>query len=223
MKEIILKSNEITQKATFDLNEVELKCINYVVSLIEVDKTYTEQDYFEVSVKELADLIGLTGGSRYKRIREAFLSIGNKGRTIKLDDGVDLDLRFFLKVYGSEKGGAIRVSLMQEMLVFLQNLKSNFTMFELRHTLVLNSKYSIRLYEMCKSWQTKGYFVLYIDQIKDMWCIPESYRECDVKKLIDKCKVEISKKTDILVYTEREFRKGKNLMAIKLKIMKKNA
>lgn len=217
---MVVKDNRLIQKATFDFSELEMKCINYAISKMQPDKTYTENDFIELSISELCNLMKIKAeGDNYENIRQAFHSISCKSKIVKLDNDWDLDFSFFLKVYGYKKGGIIKVSFMQEMLDYLQKLKFRFTEYELYYSLILNKKYAIRLYELCKSYQNMGHFTFYIDKMIMKWCIPNTYDYYLMKKkIIDPSIKEINDKTDILVEIIDTIKKGRKVVALELQI-----
>lgn len=219
---MVVKDNRLIQKATFDFSELEMKCINYTISKMKPDKVYTENDFIELSVSELCNLMDIKNeGANYKNIRQAFSNIGDKSKRLKFkDNDMDLDFRFFLKVYGSEKGGWIKVSFMQELLDYLQGIKRKFTEYELYFSLILQNKYAIRMYELCKSYQNMGHFTFYIDKCRIKWCVPTSYNYGTFKNfVIDKSIEEINNKTDIKIEIIDIIKKGRKTTAYELKII----
>lgn len=219
---MVVKDNRLIQKATFDFTELEMKCINFAISKLEPNKIYTEQDFVELSISELCKIMGIKdSGTNYFHIRQAFDSVGSKSKIIKIDkeNDIDVSFRFFLKVYGCEKGGWIKVSFFDELLNYLQGLKNKFSGWELYYTLVLKNKYTIRMYELCKSYQSMGHFTLYLDKMIMKWCIPNSYDYYDIKRqIIDSSIKEINEKTDILVEIIDIIKQGKKVVALELKI-----
>ena len=219
---MVIKDNRLIQKATFDFTELEMKCINYAISKMQPNKTYTENDFIELSIVELCNLMGIKAeGNNYKHIRQAFGNIRDKSKIIKIDkeNDIDVSFSFFLKVYGCEKGGWIKVSFFDELLNYLQGLKNKFSGWELYYTLVLKNKYTIRMYELCKSYQNLGHFTLYLDKMIMKWCIPKSYRYIDIKRqIIEPSIKEINEKTDILVEIIDIIKQGKKVVALELKI-----
>ena len=217
---MVVKDNRLIQKATFDFSELEMKCINYAISKLEPDKTYTEQDFIELSINELCKLMQIKdSGTNYYNIRQAFYNIHCKMKIVKLDENTDMDFTFFNKVYGYKKGGTLKISFYQEMLNYLQGLKNKFTYWELYYTLALKNKYAIRMYELCKSYQKMGHFTFYLDKMKMKWCIPNSYRYVDIKRQILISSInEINKKTDIEIEVIDIIKKNKKVVALEIKI-----
>lgn len=73
---MVVKDNRLIQKATFDFSELEMKCINYAISKMQPDKTYTENDFIELNIVELCKLMKIKSeGDNYENIRKAFWNI----------------------------------------------------------------------------------------------------------------------------------------------------
>ena len=68
----------------------------------------------------------------------------------------------------------------------------------------LKSKYAIRLYELCKSYQNNFIeqlnifgFNFYLELMRNKWVLPSNYTNGKIKQILDKAIQEINNKTDI--------------------------
>ena len=114
---------------------------------------------------------------------------------------------------------------MKPILEYLQNLKKYFTPQYLVYTMRLKGKYAIRLYELCKSYQHNyikkldiNGFNFYIEKIKKLWCLPDTYRTNDIKRILEKSIKEINKKTDIQISIGDNYKIGTKIIYYILKI-----
>lgn len=227
---LVVKGNELIQKSTFNFSELELKCLNYTISKLRPEKTYTENDYIEYNIKDLIKVLKISDGSKnYKILKDTLKNISDQSKWIRVEKmtGVyETAFRFFMKCEIDKN--RVRIKFMQEMLDYLQNLKNKFTAMLLVYTLNLKSKYSIRLYELSKSYEKNilksengipiyGY-KLYIENIRLKWCISEKLRYCDLKKSIARSIDEINSLTDIKVSILSEHKNNRKVDYIELKV-----
>ena len=80
---------------------------------------------------------------------------------------------------------------------FLLQLKNNFATYQLKNILSLKSAYSIRMYELLNQYKVIGKRTIEIEELKLLLNIPDSYRNNDILKLLEKIKKELTSKTDL--------------------------
>lgn len=211
---IVLKDNKIIQKATFDFTEQEMKCLNYTLSkLIPNVDVKVEHRYWDIEypLRDLLNALRLKDGkANYQDIHDSIFALKEKTKRIRFERDnkiVHKPFNFFIdceiekeKKDENIKNYIVKVKFDNNIIPFVSKLKNKFTAPLLIYTLNLNSKYAIRMYELCKSWQEKGEFIFYIDKCRKQWCIPDTYSYGDIKRrVIDKAIDEINKKTDIQI------------------------
>ena len=81
---------------------------------------------------------------------------------------------------------------------FLLQLKNNFATYQLKNILSLKSAYSIRMYELLNQYKVIGKRTIEIEELKLLLNIPDSYRNNDILKLLEKIKKELTSKTDLI-------------------------
>ena len=220
----IMKDNRLIQKATFDFNELELKCINYAIAQIKPNQDFDEKTDFVIKIKELCNQMRIkSDGANYENIKNAFKKLRDTSKWVKLEDGSELAFSFLCKAKADKRTGVVIIRFYDEMLQYLKNLqeKGKYTPLTLYYTLCLNKKYAIRLYELCMSWKNnydtiyKKYgFVFYLDKMRYKWQVPEKYTYGQIKqKILLPSKAEINMKTnlDITIHELKEGKKVKNL------------
>ena len=83
---------------------------------------------------------------------------------------------------------------------FLTKIKNNFTQFELVYTLAMRSKYSIRLYEILKSYEYKKTVRFCVDELKELLNAEHYERYIHFRiKVIDIAVNEINDLSDLKV------------------------
>lgn len=206
----IVKDNSLIQKSKFDFTELELKSLNYTLSKLKPNKIYNENDWIEYPLKDLLKMLNLKNGTASTElIKESLHNLRSKGKWIKIEnENKIVDLSFFqnCEIANIDNKNIVRVRFMKPILDYMQNLKKYFTSQYLVYSMRLTGKYAIRLYELCKSYQNNyikelniNGFNFYIDKIKKIWCLPDTYRTNDIKRILEKSIKEINIKTDIKI------------------------
>ena len=209
----VIKDNKIIQKAAFDFTELELKGLNYTLSKLKPGKTYTENDWIEYPLKDLIKMMNLKNNTgSLELVKKSLHNLRTKSKWIKIkneNENKMVDFSFFqnCEIENTDNKNIVRIRFMKPILDYLQNLKKYYTPQYLIYTMRLKGKYTIRLYELCKSYQNNflkdlniNGFNLYIDKIRSLWYLPENYQNGKIKKdIIDKAIREINKKTDIQI------------------------
>lgn len=231
----VVKDNRLIQKATFDFTAIEMKCLNYTLSKLNPNKTYSYTDVIEYPLKEMYKILKLKNNSAsIELLKESLHNLRTKGKWIKVDNGKGIvDLSFFewVKIELNDKNeNIVKVRFMQEILDYLQRLKNNFTKELIIFTMRLKGKYAIRLYELCKSYQSmylskykeKEYnifgFAFIIDLMRIKWVLPGNYTNGKIKQILDSAINEINNKTDIEVSIYDTIKENKKIMEYIIKI-----
>lgn len=145
----IRKSNDLIQKARFNLSLQQQKIILYLIGKINpIDEDFHE---LSLSINEFCKACGIDAqsGKTYEYIKEQIKSIADKSVWIKMPNGKENLIRWIEKAI-IDKGNII-IRLDSDLKPYLLNLHSNYTKYELLWTLAFKSKYTIRLYEYVKS------------------------------------------------------------------------
>ena len=148
---LVVKANELIQKSRFNLSLQQQKIVLYFISQI-----MPQDDDFKLysfTIPEFCRVCGITveSGKNYQDVKNAIKEIADKSLWIRLPNGKSTLVRWIEKPYIDDKSGVIDIRLDADMKPYLLQLKENFTEYEIIYTLHFKSKYSIRLYELCKS------------------------------------------------------------------------
>lgn len=221
-KNHVVKSNELMQKATFNLTAMEQKFIAYVIS--QIKPTDKELQFYEIKVLDFAELCGIHPKNVYTEFKEMIDTLDNKCAWIinEKEPGVIDDafkFRWFSESEYSSKG-TIRVLLNSKIKKHLLDLinQGHYTQYELYNVLGLKSKYSIRLYELLRSYvkanETKGSVQYDIQMLKELLSA-ESYKSFTHfrDRVIDRGLLEINEHTDLIVDSILLDSKGNKIQA----------
>lgn len=248
---IISKPNDIIQNTIFDFNITELKCLNYCICKLAPNKNYElfEKNgkywHLEFKLQEILDALKLSGSNaEYKNIKNSLYALKKEQKIVKFieKDGekekeVEKPFNYFLDVEivrdkkegvdEKERGYSVRIQFDGNLINTLQHTKNRFTEITQVYSSRISKKYSIRLYELCKSWEShklEGYkdlygFTFYIDRAMKEWFIPDYYEYKVIKsKIINPAIDEINKKTDIWIDIVEVIKSAESKKTIGLKL-----
>jgi Protein involved in initiation of plasmid replication len=195
----VTKSNELIQNGKFDLSLIEQKIILTLIQrILPTDKEFQT---YEFSIKNFCEICGIDSrnGKSYINCKNAIKSLHDKSFWIKKDKKEYL-CSWVSKAIIEKDSGVIEIRLDEDLRPYLLELKRNFTSYSLFYILGMKSKYSIRLYEILKSYEYKNRARFDIDELKHMLCATNYTKWSDFKRyVIDSAIKEINNYTDVSV------------------------
>ena len=222
----VAKSNELMQKARYNLTVQQQKLILFAISKIKPEDDINK--VYELNIDEVCSVMGLeldTGGIYYKRIK---------------DDLIKLTTRLWVKFPDREAtvswigdaeiiplSGTVYIKFHEKMKPYLFDLKAHYTQYQLYEVLTLKGKYAIRLYELLRSYiyqeelrnQEKREVEFSIDELRSLLCC-ESYKRwaefdrCVIRKAVN----EINQYSDIFKISYGTVKNGKSVSKIYFEI-----
>ena len=205
---IVRKSNDLIQNAMYSLTLSQQKLMLHIFAMMKPSDT--ELPRYEMSIYEFLKLCGVDphNGSMYKQVKKNIEDIANaKVQWIRLAGTQKITMFRWLSSATIDEGtGKIVLTLDQSLKPHLIQLKEFYTTMNITYTLPMKSQYSIKIYELCKSYQN-----LYLEKKKKgeplVWSIETLKKQVDCnasnwahvrRTVLDKAKSEINGKTDIL-------------------------
>lgn len=201
----VVKANDLIQKTRFNLSAVEQKTILYLISKIRPEDT--EFNEYAFSISEYCKICGIDykNGKNYRTVKNVIKGLCDKSVWIELEDGTETLLRWIERPYINKNSGTIWVKIDDMMKPYLLQLQSRFTQYELFYTLAMKSQYSIRLYELLKSYQNVRHKRFDIDELKNMLFAENYTRFPDFKRyVLDTALKEINEFSDLNISYEIE-------------------
>ncbi len=213
-KEFVVKSNDIIRDFKYDYNEREYKLIAYICSVYkeheaEVDSIETFR--FSVLLKDVARICGfcdcdIISGQIYSEIRKLFKTLEKKSDWIPVfnKDGKEFttSVSWISKAY-FEKRDRVEFYADRDLYWYICDLKERFTQYELRRYMTLNSKYSLRLYELFKSYEYCKSYQVAIDDLKSLLCVDKKAKYNDnshfLELIVRPAIKEINEKMDLKI------------------------
>ena len=162
---VIFQHNNLIE-ARYSLTLQEKKIILWLTSQIQLD----DKDFKKhtLTVRDLMELMGLTGNANYKELQKITLGLMKKVLIIKEPElKITTQVSWLNSARYEEGEGFIRLSFAPEMHPFLLNLKRTFTAISMSDLMQFKSIHAIRLYELLKQYQGIGERILTIEEIKE--------------------------------------------------------
>ena len=216
---LVVKDNDLIQKAKYNLTAAEQKLICYVISLIKPDDTELKE--YTISVSDYCELLGIDRNRAYSDIASMVDALDEK-RIIMDNEYEHYPLRWFSEAVYQKKAGKLKVRLHTKMQRYLIGLSEKFTQYELYNILLLKSKYSLALYELCKSFAYRKMIDFETEDLKERLGA-EKYKNWNhfARRCLDVAVDEINKFTDISIqYTT--IKTGRKVTGIRFRIDKKD-
>lgn len=198
---LVVKSNSLIQKTRYELSLQEQKLILFVISKIKPE----DEDFMEykIPLKTICEVCGIgVNGQNYKNFMDSIEKLSDKKFRLKTNE-VDAVVRWIETPALEKRTKTLKVRINPYLRPYLLQLHENFTQYELGCVLAMKSKYSIRLYELLKSYAEYGEFEIDLDELKDKLQTAEypNYKNFRVK-VLEKAMSEINEYTDLIVSFE---------------------
>jgi plasmid replication initiation protein len=208
-EQLVVKSNEFVRSSRHHLSKGEIRLVSYIISRIKPKDI--ELLRFKFDKKEYIDIAGLKGNSSYENIKESIDGLWTKKWWF--DDGRYLKgMSWINDPIIDKETGEITLVLSENMAPYLLELKEHRTQYELEYIFAMNSEYSMRLYELLKSYASMGSVCFEINKLKALMGADEvkSYKDYSLFRIkaLQVAVNEINEKTDLFVQY-KEFRSGR--------------
>ena len=201
----VVKANQIIQQARYDLTLKELKLLGYLIS--QVKPNDAPGKFYALSIKEYCAVRGIdSSGKNYDAVKKGLKALRDKSFWLQREDGSEVTVGWLGKAEINRGSGKIRVQFDSDLQKYITVLQGNYTQYELLATLPMKSAYSIRLYELLKSYSFNHKEVtITIDELKEKaGCggLYSEYRDLR-RKVIEVAIKEINLYTDLEVSYEK--------------------
>lgn len=196
---LVVKGNDLIQNSRYSLTLLEQKVILYWITRIRPnDEDFAECEF---DMNAFCDLCGITRNRKNRlNIEKTLVSLQTKNFAI-VRPGEEAKEKvwytWFSRIVLVEGSPKARMAFDPTLKPYLLGLKSNFTPYWLENILPMKSGYSIRLYELLRSFLNIGECVYTLDELRAR--LEAEYDRWDNMKarIIDKVIDEINKYTDI--------------------------
>lgn len=226
---LVVKSNELIQRSRFVLSLPEQKAIAYICSMIKpvtaINKA-KKSPYileYDFSILEFCKICGFNynSGKNYSEIKSVLQKLRDRSMWLSQPDGSEVLVAWLSKVRTNKRSGIAHITLDEDLAPYLFDLGQKFTQYQLYNVLGMKSSFSVRMYEILKSYsyqKTKTFdldelkTILGVDSIKSYERYPDFRR-----KVLEISQKEINELTDLHFYFE-PIKKGRKVVKIKFRI-----
>lgn len=213
----VVKSNRLVEAKydwTLNMHRVVLSLVS---SISMEDERFMEQ---EISAAQLAQIAGINSGSIYSEIERCVEALADAKIRISNQGEVKYGVYNLMSHAEYLDGrGVIRARFNEQMRPLLLELKERFTRYMLEQVMQLRSPYSVRMYELCKQYESLGHRRVSVDRLRGMLCLEDKYaRFVDLRRnVIDRARDELEEKCDVYFSYDVE-REGRSPVALLIRI-----
>jgi len=212
--DLVIKHNDLIN-AKYKLTLNEQKLVFYAITKIDRDRE--RFDLIDFNITEFTELLGTTN-ERFTEIREIAEGLMDKKIEIITENSIIIT-RWLDSIEYTRNTGTIELEFSTKLIPYLLQLKGHFTKYELQNIVHFKNKYSIRLYELLKQYETIGKREFELDDLKQLLGCEDMYNEFkhfnnDVLKKTIK---EINTYTDVTVNYEK-VTKGRKVVGLKFTV-----
>lgn len=215
---LVTQSNQLIEARQIQpLTPREQKLVLTFVSMIQPD----DDDFkvYSIQIKDFHKLLNIKGRANYTQIKNILKRLMTKTIEIPRENGY-LITHWASHIEYISGEGRIEFSFEPKLKPYLLQLKRNFTSYRLINALMLNSSYSIRLYEVLKKWQNIGKWKTSVENLRMLLgATQKSYGVYGnfKNRILNPSVLELNKETDIdIKFTE--IKKGRRVVELVFKI-----
>jgi hypothetical protein len=210
---IVSQSNKLIE-ASYKMTLAEKRVICLLVSKIHRQ----DEDFkkYKIKISDLAEFVGLTGSYIYTQTEQLTKKLISRVLIFQKTPNRKVQVGFLSSAEYWQKQGIVELCFDPEMKPFLLQLKGQFTNYYLKHIARLRSIYSIRIYELLKSYQRFGRKKFTIEHLRTIFQIPpDQYTQYNYfkRRVILPSQQELRDQTDIYFEFE-EIKEGRKVTAI---------
>ena len=219
----VVKSNELIQKARYKMTVQQQKLILYAISKIK--KNDLPDQVYDLSIDEVCSVMGIeydAGGTYYKRIKDDLLKLTTR-IWVKFPDRSEGTVSWLSDAYIIPLSGTVQIKFHERMTPFLFELQNRYTQYQLSEVLVFNGKYSIRLYELIRSFLTQDELrdgrekeiSFTVDELRELLSA-EKYKDFPEfnRSVLKKAVAEINQCSDVIRISYDTYKAGKKVSKI---------
>ena len=207
-KDIVVMHNNLTRHIIEEMTSLSVQDQRIVAYLIAKGIQNPKSDEMPIeiegSVAEVAHICGITGGNIYQAVRQATESLMRHLIRFKdPDDGGDVSCTWLAWGKYHEQEGRFTCEFPKPLRKVLVGIRRHRTEMELETLLGLGGgAYALRLYQICKSWQSEKVFIAKIETLRAQLGVPPGKLERFVhfkQRALDYPLIAINQKSDIHV------------------------
>lgn len=228
---LVVKGNDLIQKSRFELSLPEQKTIAYICSKIKpAENGQPFQLEYDFDIREYCKTCGIDydNGKNYRDVKAILQRLSDRSMWVTFEENPDEEVlcRWLSKVWTNKRSGMAKIRIDEDLAPYLFGLGQRFTQYQLKNILGMKSAFSVRIYEILKSYAYKKFMEIELDELKRLLAVDKvkSYnRFPDFRRYVLEIAMrEINELTDLEVSYETIL-KGKKVVGIRFNIATKDA
>ena len=229
---LVVKSNQLVQKNRYELSLQEQKVVAFICSMIKPVEpspaTYGKpfQLEYEFDIREYCRVCGLDydNGKNYIDIKATLKGLRDKSMWLTMPDGSESLCGWLSKANVNKRSGKALIKLDEDLVPYLVDLKQRFMQYKLIQVLGMKSAFSIRVYELLKSYANMKQAEFEIDELKRLLMVQDVKSYANFKdfriKVLETSLREINEYTDLDV-SFQTVKKGRKVIRVVFDIAEK--
>lgn len=232
---LVVKGNELIQQSRFELSLPELKTVAFICSMIKpiegIDRAKGTpfQLEYEFNIRDYCKVCGIDydSGKNYADVKSTLKNLRDRSMWIRLDEDSDIEtlVGWLDRVTTNKRNGIAKVRIDDRLAPYLFNMGQKFTQYQLYNILAMKSAFSVRIYELMKSYAFQKSKTFDLDELKSLLMVDDvkSYKEFAPfrQRVLEKAQEEINELTDLNISFE-PIKKGRKVIKIKFLIESKD-
>lgn len=230
---LVVKGNELIQQNRFELSLTEQKTVAFICSMIKpIDIKDSIQGVpfqleYEFNIRDYCRVCGISydSGKNYAEVKATLKHLRDRSMWLAMPDGSESLVGWLAKVNTNKKSGIAKIKIDEDLVPYLFDLGQKFTQYQLYNILAMKSAFSVRIYELMKSYAFQKSKTFELDELKHLLMVDDvkSYdRFPDFRrKVLEKAQEEINELTDINISFE-PVTKGRKVIKVKFRIEQKD-
>lgn len=230
---LVVKGNELIQQNRFELSLPEQKTVAFICSMIKpidaIDraKGVPYQLDYEFNIRDYCKVCGIDydNGKNYADVKATLKKLRDRSMWVTLDNDDETVVGWLDRVTTNKRSGIAKVRIDDRLAPYLFDLGQRFTQYQLYNILAMKSAFSVRIYELMKSYAFQKSKTFEVDELKRLLMVDDvkSYNDFGRfrHKVLEKAQEEINELTDLNIYFE-PITKGRKVIKVKFRIEQKN-
>lgn len=224
---MVVKSNRLVESLQ-SLNLSEIRLIQLaIVDSREQEKGLDSKTPLRIDAMRYAEIFNISKQAAYIALKDAESKLFRRYFTFLSERNNKVRTNWIQQAEYFDKEGAIEIIFtiaVVEEITRINGFEKMFTQYALSQIAVLNSSYSVRLYELLKQWSTAKKATFELEKFREQLgvAVKEYKNMGDFKKrVLDRSVNEINEKTDLKVSYE-QVKKGRTITGFKFKVLVKD-
>lgn len=230
---LVVKGNELIQQNRFELSLIEQKTVAFICSMIKPIETIDRakgvpfQLEYEFNIRDYCKVCGIDydNGKNYANVKETLKRLRDRSMWLAMPDGSESLVGWLAKVNTNKKSGIAKIKIDEDLAPYLFDLGQKFTQYQLYNILAMKSAFSVRIYELMKSYAFQKSKTFEVDELKHLLMVDglKTYENFNNfrTKVLEKAQTEINELTDLNISFE-PITKGRKVIKVKFRIALKN-